>query len=161
LNTGYFTSMKKTLYKIKTFIKRFFLIDDSPHKVAAGAALGIFLGIIPGEGVTASLVLAYIFRLNKLSATAGALSTNMWGTAAVLPLAAGIGGFLFGIDPSTLIENFKSTYQLGFKYFLSKIIFFSLLLPLIVGFIIAAGIISLAFYFLLYFLLKYRKIKFK
>lgn len=153
--------MKKTLNKIKDLITKFFLIDDSPHKIAAGAALGIFLGIIPGEGVTASLVLAALFRLNKLSATTGALSANMWATVAILPLAAGIGGFLFGIEPVSLIDNFQSTYQLGFKYFLSKTIFFSLVLPLIIGFIIAAGIVSLAFYFLLYFLLKYKKLKFK
>ena len=153
--------MYKVFLKLKNFVKHFFLIDDSPHKIAAGAALGIFLGIIPGEGVTASLVLAALFRLNKLSATAGALSTNMWATVAILPLAAGIGGFLFGIEPASLIDNFQSTYQLGFKYFLSKTIFFSLVLPLIVGFIIAAGIISLAFYFLLYFSLKYNKLKFR
>jgi len=147
--------------KIKNFIKKFFLIDDSPHKVAAGAALGIFLGIIPGEGVTAALILSTLFRLNKLSATAGALSTNMWGTVSVLPLAAAIGGFLFGTEPNQLIDNFHSTYDLGLRYFLSKTIFLDLVLPLIAGFIISAAIISLFFYFLLYFLLKYKKLKFR
>ena len=153
--------MKQLFKKIKNFIKKFFLIDDTPHKVAAGAALGIFLGIIPGEGVTASLVLAALFRLNKLSAAAGALATNMWGTLAILPLAAATGGYIFGINPGELIENFKNTYNLGLKFFLSKVIFFELVLPLAFGFILVAAAISLDFYFLLYFLLKFGKIKFK
>lgn len=153
--------MNKALSKIKNFIKRFFLIDDTPHKVAAGAALGVFLGIIPGEGVTASLILSALFRFNKLSAATGALATNMWGTVATLPLAAAIGGILFNIDSASLINNFKSTYQLGLEYFLSKIIFFNLVLPLIVGFLVVSLLISLLIYIFLYSVLKYKKIKFK
>lgn len=153
--------MNNVLQKIKVFIKRFFLIDDSPHKIAAGAALGIFLGIVPGEGVATALILASLFRLNRLSATAGVLATNMWTTVAVLPLAAGFGGYFFGIKSDTLIYNFNATYHLGWKYFLSKVILFDFFLPLTLGFLFAAATISLAFYFFLYFLLKYRKIRFK
>lgn len=145
----------------KAFFKKFFLIDDSPHKVAAGAALGIFLGIVPGEGVVSTLVLASLLHFNRLSATAGVLLTNMWGTVLVMPLAAFFGGKIFGVDPGKLVENFNSTFDLGFKYFFSKIIFLDLLLPLIVGFVIVSGTIALGFYFLLYFLLKYHKIRFK
>lgn len=147
--------------KFKEFFQKFFLIDDTPHKVAAGAALGIFLGIVPGEGVLTTLLLASIFRLNRLSATAGVLATNMWTTLTVLPLAAGVGAFIFNTDPGKLNSNFYTTYNLGLKYFFSKIIFFDLLLPLIIGFIVTAGVISLGFYLLIYLLLKYKKIEFK
>ncbi len=153
--------LNKLYRKVRRFFEKFFLIDDTPHKVAAGAALGIFLGIVPGEGVLTTLVLASIFRFNRLSATAGVVATNMWTTAAVLPFAAVIGGFLFGTDPSSLIQNFRSTYHLGLKFFLSKLILLDLVLPLAVGFIVAALAVSLVFYFLLYFSLKYKKIKFK
>lgn len=147
--------------KIKDFIKKFFLIDDTPHKVAAGAALGIFWGIMPGEGVATTLVTATILRFNRLSATAGVLATNMWTTAVILPLAAFAGGFLFKVNPSILINNFKSTYHLGLKYFFTEAIFTDLLIPLLVGFLVVSVAISLVFYFLLYFLLKYHKIRFK
>lgn len=151
--------MNDIYQKIKTFFLKFFTLKDTPHKIAAGFALGTFLGIIPGEGVTASIILATIFRFNKASATSGALATNMWGSVAVFPLVAIVGGFLFNITPSYLTQQFSQTYHLGFRYFLSKTIFFDLALPLIVGFIIVAGVISLAAYFILYFLLKYNKIK--
>ncbi|MFZ2193449.1 MAG: DUF2062 domain-containing protein [Candidatus Moraniibacteriota bacterium] len=142
--------------RISAFLKKFFLIDDTPHKIAAGAALGIFLGIIPGEGVLATLVLASLFHFNRLSATAGVLAFNMWATVVILPISAGVGAFIFQTNPQELIANFNSTYKLGLKFFLSKIIFFELVLPLIVGFLITAGIIALVFYFLIYFLLKYK-----
>lgn len=153
--------MRKTTEKVKNFVKRFFLIDDTPHKVAAGAALGIFWGIMPGEGVLTTLVFASIFRFNKLSATAGVLATNMWTTAVILPLAAISGGFLFKVSPQILINNFQSTYHLGLRYFFTEAIFTDLLLPLIVGFLVVSVFISLAFYFILYFLLKYKKVSFK
>jgi len=147
--------------KIKNFIKKFFLIDDSPHKVAAGAALGIFWGIMPGEGVATTLITASILRFNRLSATAGVLAVNMWTTFLIVPFAATVGGFLFNTNSQTLINNFKATHNLGWKYFFTETIFTNLLLPLIVGFLIVSLAIALAFYFLLYFLLKYHKIRFK
>ena len=103
--------------KIKKYLKQFFLIDDTPHKVAAGFALGIFWGIMPGEGVGTTLITATILRFNRLSATAGVLASNMWSTIVVLPLAAIFGGLMFGVSPDYLTSNFKDTYDLGFRYF--------------------------------------------
>jgi uncharacterized protein (DUF2062 family) len=153
--------MKRNFLKIEGLIKKFFLIDDSPHKVAAGAALGVFWGIMPGEGVATTIVTASIFRFNRLSAIAGILAVNMWMTVVAMPFAAICGGFLFGVDPETLTSNFRSTFDLGLKYFFSVTIFSHLLLPLIVGFFVVSLVISLAIYFFLYFLLKYKKIRFK
>ena len=147
------------MQKIKAFFLKFFTLKDTPHKLAAGFALGTFLGIVPGEGVATTLILATILRINKASATAGVLATNMWGTVVAFPLVAIVGGFLFGETPGHLAQQFDQTYHLGLRYFLSKVIFFDLALPLIVGFVIVAGAISLLFYFILYFLLKYNKIK--
>jgi hypothetical protein len=145
--------------KIKKFFKQFFLINDSPHKIAGGVALGMFLGIVPGEGVLTTLALASIFRLNRLSATAGVLATNMWTTFVILPIAAATGGFLFNTSGGKLIQQFDQTYHLGLKFFLSKAILLDVALPLVVGFFIVAGSIALFFYFLLYYLLKRKKIK--
>ncbi len=147
--------------KIKTYIKKFFLIDDTPHKVAAGFALGVFWGIMPGEGVATTIITAALLRFNRLSATAGVLASNMWATFIVLPLAATVGGFFFNVNPKLLIQNFNETYQLGLKYFFTETIIVEILTPFFVGFLTVSISISLFFYFTLYFLLKYRKIKFK
>ena len=139
---------------MKNFLKQFFLINDTPHKIAAGAALGIFLGIAPGAGVAATLVLVSIFRFNRLAAIAGVLATNTWTLIFALPLAAAVGGCLFGENGSFLIEHFNKIQNLGFKFLLSKDIFFDIVLPMTVGFVVLSGIIALIFYVLILSLIK-------
>lgn len=144
--------MKK---KLRDYIKQFFLIDDTPHKVAGGAALGVFLGMTPGEGVLATLFFAYIFRLNRLAALAGVLAVNMWTTVIVLPFAATVGGFIFRVNPQALSNDFHEALGLGWQYFFSWNILRETALPLIVGYIVIAGTIAAVLYFgLLYFLIK-------
>lgn len=153
--------MQGYIQKAKKDLKHFFLIDDTPHKVAAGFALGIFLGIMPGEGVGATLIVAYFLRFNRLSAIAGVLASNMWMTVVALPIAATVGGFIFGISPESLVSRFWETYGLGWKYFFTEMIFFEILTPFFVGFFIVSLLISLSSYSLIYFILKYKKLKFK
>lgn len=149
--------MKK---RIRDYIKQFFLIDDTPHKVAGGAALGIFLGIIPGEGVLSTLVLASIFRLNRLAALAGVLSVNMWTTFISLPIAAIVGGLIFRVDPQSLSKDFHKSLNLGWHYIFDWRILRETALPLLVGYIVLAGIFAALVYFgLLYLLIKKRKIR--
>jgi uncharacterized protein len=151
--------MKK---KIRDYIRQFFLIDDTPHKIAGGAALGIFLGITPGEGVLITLLFAYIFRLNRLAALAGVLAVNIWTTVLVLPFAATIGGLVFRVDPQKLSNDFHETLRLGFQYLFSWNILRETALPLLAGYVIIAGAMAVALYFfLLFILIRKRKLKTK
>jgi len=143
--------------KIKTSVRKFFLINDTPHKIALGFALRVFLGIVPGEGVTMSLILSSIFGLNRLAATSGALATNMWSTAVILPLAAEIGTLISGENYSSLVAQFQANYHLGYKFFLSKYIFFEIVLLLAIGFTLAALVVAFLAYATVWFLMKNRK----
>src|SRR4030043_1080833 len=142
--------MKK---KIRDYIKQFFLIDETPHKVAGGAALGVFLGMTPGEGVLITLFFAYIFRLNRLAALAGVLAVNMWTTVLVLPFAAAIGGFIFRVNPQMLSNDFHESLSLGWQYLFSWNVLRETAVPLLVGYIIFAGSVALLIYFGLLYLL--------
>lgn len=150
-------NLKLLLLKIKNFFQKFFLINDTPHKIAAGFALGVFLGIIPGEGITSSIILSSFFGLNRLAATSGALATNMWSTVIILPFAAEIGTLISGENYQSLVEQFNTSHHLGYKFFLSKYVFFEIALPLAVGFIIVALTISLLAYLGVWFLMKNRQ----
>lgn len=141
------------------FFKKFFLIEDTPHKIAGGAAIGIFMGIFPGEGVISTLVVASIFKFNRLSATAGVLATNMWATVVVLPIAGIVGAKLFGKDYAELVTRYYDTLHLGLGYFFGKFIFLNLTLPLIVGFFVVSATIALSFYFLILFTVRYKRKK--
>ena len=149
--------MKKNSKKIIDFLQRFFTLDDTPHRIAAGAAVGVFMGIMPVESISTSLIVTTLFRLNKVSALVGVAATNVWAMILALPFAALSGGFLFGTNPSQLADEFNRTYQGGWGYFLTKTSFFRLTLPLLVGYFVVGVIVSLICYFILYFMLKNRK----
>lgn len=151
--------MKITLQKIKSFFAHFFTLNDSSHNIAGGAALGVFLGVFPGVGLLVALIIVSFLKLNKTAAILCVLATNTWSIVVTLPLAAIVGGFLFGQSPRHLSEEFHATYNLGFNFFISKIIFFDLALPLMTGFLVVSVGIALFFYFVIFFLLKYNKIK--
>lgn len=70
-------------------------IDDSPHKIALGASLGVFTGIFPGTGPLAALFLALILKANRAAALVGSLLTNSWATIALFAPAAAIARFFF------------------------------------------------------------------
>ena len=131
---------------MRNFFKQFFRIKDTPHKIAAGAAAGIFLGVLPGPGVAASLVAASIFRFNRLAAIAGAVATNHWTTIFMLPFAAAVGCFMLGVNKIGLIEQFNLIYSLGFKFLFTREILLDIVLPLTVGFIVVSGTIALCCY---------------
>jgi len=142
---------------MKKFFQRFIGIEDTPHKIAAGAATGIFLGVLPGPGVTASIVIASILRINRLAAIAGAVATNHWTTIFMFPLAAAVGCFALGGSKANIIEQFNQAYSLGFKFLFSQKILIDIVLPLTVGFVAVSGAIALVFYFLTFSFVIMRK----
>ncbi len=139
---------------MKNFFKQFFLIDDTPHNIAAGAALGVFLGIAPGAGVAASVVLATIFRINRMAAIAGAIATNTWTLIFALPLAAAVGGFMVGGNTTSLVAQFNQIQNLGLKFLFTQDILLNIVLPLTLGFVVVSGAIALFCYILTFSLIK-------
>ena len=135
--------------KIKGFIDQFFLINDTPHKIAAGAAIGVLFGIAPGEGLATTLVMVSLLKFNRLSATLGVMATNMWSTLVVLPFAAAIGSYFFEIEEAYLVNQFYEAYQLGYMHLLNVLV--DIALPLLVGYLIIAGLSAFLVYLLLYF----------
>jgi len=154
-------NIPKTIAKTKAFILKFFLIDDTPHKIAAGAALGTFWGIMPGEGVGTAVVTAAVFRFNRLSAVSMAIAANTWTSFLILPFAAVVGGSIFKTNPDILVSDFKNTYRLGLKYFFTEDILSGLIIPLLAGFAVISIAISLLVYVSIFLLLKYRKMRFR
>ncbi len=142
-----------TKEKTKNTLKKFFLINDTPHKIAAGAALGIFLGIVPGAGIICALIVASLLGFNRLAATAAVLAVNTWTTVFVLPLAAGAGELLFQKSYAELMSQFNALEGNLIRVFFSEIFFSQIALPLFAGFVAVSGIIALAVYFGLFTLL--------
>src|SRR3989338_6743732 len=95
-------------------IKNLLLINDSAHQIALGAALGIFLGILPGTGPVAAVFLAHFLKLNRAAALLGSLLVNGWLTLVFLAMASKLGSYLLGLKwldvwggLKNLLVNFK------------------------------------------------------
>lgn len=100
---------------IKKFFKALYLriirIHDSPHKIAGGFALGVFLGILPGAGPMASIVLAYFFQVNKAAALAGSLLTNTWFSVVTFVVAIKIGAYMTGTKWQQIYNDAKLLFD--------------------------------------------------
>jgi len=144
--------------KIKQFFRKILLIHDSPKKIAGGAALGVFLGIMPGEGVLSTIVLSTLFRLNKLAAVTAVIAFNMWTTIVILPLAAVLGSWIFRVSYQNLISEFGNAFNNGWKAFFTDTVIFHITIPLVTGFLIISILVSAFFYFFIIYLLKKEKV---
>ena len=63
---------------LKKVYERFLKIRGDPHEIAMGLALGLFLGMSPTMGIQtpAAILLAALFKWNKISAAIGVWITN-------------------------------------------------------------------------------------
>lgn len=130
--------MKKSIKKIKKHLAKIIKLDDSPHSIALGFAIGTLIAIAPtlGLDIFIALLVLFIFpNLNKISLFGGLLLWNPIFAAPLLPLSYKIGTFLLGNASSS---HFNLTI-------LNTIYNFSL--RLIVGSYISAVIFAILSYF--------------
>lgn len=121
-------------------------LKGEPKKLAKSFAVGSFIGVSPmiGMQVLISLLLSWIFKMNKTAAVAGVLNTNWTKGLYLYPVNYKIGASILG--GSDLI-NIKSIFQGNVIQNLinsGPSVFFSLL----IGGFITGSIIAIAYYFI-------------
>lgn len=125
--------MNRTLTRLRDTLLG---INDSAHRVALGAGLGLFLGVLPGTGPIAAIVCAFVIRANKAAALAGALVVNTWINIVTFPLAVAIGAFLFRIKPALIAHEWSAaTRPFVWKSFLGFLLH-DAVLALVTGYLI-------------------------
>jgi uncharacterized protein len=101
--------------KIKKFFQsvyqRLIHLKDTPHRIAGGFAIGIFFGILPGAGPMAAIIMAWVFRVNRIAAFAGGLLTNTWLSVVTLVAAVKIGAFVTGSDWNQVLADCKEVLR--------------------------------------------------
>ncbi len=118
------------------FYDRFMRIHGEPHEVARGLALGIAIGFTPTMGIQMpiALVVASIFKQNKISALLGVWISNPLSAPILYGFTYFVGAKMLGIEITESLripQGWGEMKQLGLEIFL----------PLWVGGI-AAGLAS-------------------
>ena len=126
----------KFLRQLKVLCLKFYRINDSPQKIALGLGVGVFLGVMPGVGIIAALVVATIFKVNRISALLGTLVTNTWLSFAIFLLSIKTGSVIMGLRWQDVY-----TQCMGFiRHFhwinLFKISLLKIILPVVIGYVV-------------------------
>ncbi len=81
-----------------------FHVDDSPSRVAAAFAVGVFIAFFPILGIHTGLALliALAFRLSKVAILSGAWTNNPWTVTPMYTAGTLVGCSLLGESPASL-----------------------------------------------------------
>ncbi len=96
-------------WKLHYYFRRMVRQHGSPHKIALGAAVGVFLGFFPtfGVGTFLALLLATIFRLNKIAALVGTVIGIPWFAPFIWTVSYLLGAFILREDWRSFLANFQ------------------------------------------------------
>jgi uncharacterized protein (DUF2062 family) len=81
-------------------LKLLFSIKDTPHRLALAFALGVFIGMSPLLGVhtVMGILIAWIFRLNRIATIVGVYVTNPWTIVPIYTFSTWVGAKCLGMN---------------------------------------------------------------
>jgi uncharacterized protein len=84
------------------YLQKLVTLDDSPHRIALGFAVGVFLAFSPllGLHTVLGLVIAFAFGLNRVAVLVGVFVNNPWTLFPIYALATYVGGLFVGLPSS-------------------------------------------------------------
>lgn len=93
---------------------RLIRVGGDPVHVALGFSLGVFLGVFPtfGLGIPLALLLASLFRWNRVAATLGSLVMNPLTTPFFWTLSGTVGAALFQADAKKVLAGARNGERL-------------------------------------------------
>ena len=126
-------------------------VKDSPSRIAASFAVGVFIGMSPLLGIHTLLgiAIAWQFRLNKFVTLIGVYVTNPWTIVPIYTFGTWVGVRLMGIDSIIPSVNWSSITFLGILESLRP--FF---IPFVIGSTLIGLVSAVIGYFLVYFAVK-------
>ncbi len=103
--------------KWKKKFKAILSLDSHPGHISAGFAVGVFISFTPFFGLHTplALVIAFIFRLNKITCLTGAWVNTPFTVVPVLGLSYKLGRVLLGRTPGELHLKHELSWQYALK----------------------------------------------
>ena len=133
-------------------------VEDSPSRVAAAFALGVFIAFFPILGIhtAIAILLAFLLRLSKVAILVGAWTNNPWTLGPMLTAGTLVGCFLLGVSPASLAAIDWGLHGWAFYQSLAAG-FRPLLVPFVVGNLVLGAAAAVVTFFLLRALLVRRR----
>jgi uncharacterized protein (DUF2062 family) len=133
---------------IERTVQLLLLIKETPRRTALAFSLGVFLGFSPFIGLHTllGLLLAYLFRLNKVGVLVGVYTNVPWLAVPYYGFATWFGIQVTGFSQSASIPHvgFRQVFELEFWREFSRQL--NLLIPAAVGSLILALLIAVVAY---------------
>lgn len=122
-------------------------LKESPHRIALAFSVGVFIGMSPliGLHTVLGLLVAWLFKLNKLVSIAGVYVTNPWTIVPIYSFGIWLGAKLLHIDH--IIPEIDWAY-LSLERLLHAL--GPLLMPFLVGTTVLASVSALFSYLIIY-----------
>jgi uncharacterized protein (DUF2062 family) len=137
-----------------------FQVRESPHKIALAFATGVFMGISPLLGLhyIGAIMLAWLFRLNKLVTIIGVSVNNPWTFVPISTFCAWFGAKLIGVKqvlPDIAWQSLSLTNIIKRMTDMeSFLVIVNKLMPLIKSFIVGSFVICIPATIASYFIIK-------
>lgn len=132
---------------IKDKLKLLFEIRDTPHRISMAFALGVFIGMSPLFGVhtVLGILLASLFRLNRLATVVGVYITNPWTIVPIYTFSTWVGARCLGINNILPAINWEHITVLALVSDVSP-----LFKPFIVGTLLMATLSAIVSYLIIF-----------
>jgi uncharacterized protein (DUF2062 family) len=123
---------------VRYVLRKLVRTNDTPQKVAVGAGIGVFTGILPGAGPFAAYLIATAVKANKASALVFSAVTNTWLSVVLFVTAIHTGSIVCGLRWQDVYNRWLSLKD-GFSW---RDIFHTsmadVVIPIAAGFLINA-----------------------
>lgn len=153
--------MKKLWEHLKHLGVKLFSLKDTPHAIAGGVAIGVFIGFTPLWGVKTllSLGLAYALRCNPIAAVIAVSLHDVFMPFApfLMRMEYDIGYWVMS-HPHHLPPKLELHHEhFHFRQLLEWTTFLNIGLPVLVGSLFISAPSAVFFYFLMLWIMKARK----
>jgi uncharacterized protein len=131
--------------KAVSFLRRLFLLDDTPERIALAFALGVFLAFSPllGLHTLLGLVLSLMFGLNRVALLLGVFVNNPWTLVPIYAAGTYLGGLIVGFPRIASFPSFQWNMLFNSGFWVHILSQWHFLKPLVLGSsilsVIAAG----------------------
>ena len=145
--------------RINVFLRRLFVLDDTPERIALAFALGVFLAFSPLLGLHTflGLIVAFFFGLNRFALLLGVFINNPWTLIPIYAAGTYLGGLLVGFPSRQPLPHFDWQAIWSSQFWVQLAGQWHMLKPLLLGSCILSVLAAaLSYVVALYFIRHFR-----